>query len=106
MNKFPYGPAPAAGVPPPHIAPYVVWICGVIFIGLAVCLVASVIYIALLVYRDAQTRRTWPVFWLVVALLGGWLGALAWFVVRDRYPDLILEQITSQTAPTSSTTDT
>lgn len=104
MNKFPYGPAPVSGAPPPHIAPYVVWICGIIFIALALALVASVIYVALLVYRDAQTRRTWPVFWLIVSLLLGWLGALIWFVVRDRYADLILEQIMSQPAqPVDST---
>lgn len=94
MNKFPYGAAPASGLPPPHIAPYIVWMCGIVFIALALALLASVVYIALFVYRDAQTRRTCPALWLVATLLGGWLTAFVWFIVRDRYPDPILDQIT------------
>ena len=88
-----YVPEPIPGAPP-----YVVWCVGFGFILIALALIASIVYMAVFVYRDAQTRRTWPVVWLVIALLGGWLGAGVWFVVRDRYPDLILEQITANEA--------
>jgi hypothetical protein len=88
-----YVPPPVEGAPP-----YVVWCVGLGFILMALALIGSVVYMAIFVYRDAQTRRTWPVMWLVIALIGGWLGAGVWFVVRERYPDLILEQITANEA--------
>ena len=88
-----YTPPPIPGAPP-----YVVWCMGIGVILLALALVVSIVIMAVSVYRDAQTRRTWPVAWLLIALLGGWLGAMLWFIVRDRYPDLILEQLTNNEA--------
>lgn len=83
--------------PPPELAPgapqWIVWGLGTIFILLALGLVYSVIAIAFGLYREAQGRRTCPLFWLIAGLLGGWLTALIWLVVRDRFPDLALEQI-------------
>lgn len=90
MNNY---PEPIPGAPA-----YVVWLVGVLFVLLALLLVGSVVWIALFVYRDAQTRRTCALAWLLATLLGGWLAAFVWFVARDRYPDLILEQITARQA--------
>ena len=82
--------------PPPELAPgapqWIVWGLGIIFILLALGLVYSVIAIAIGIYHEAQGRRTWPLFWLIAGLLGGWLTAIIWLVVRDRFPDLVLEQ--------------
>ena len=72
---------------------YLVWGLGIIFILLALGLVYSVIAIAIGLYHEAQGRRTWPIFWLIAGLLGGWLTAIIWLVVRDRFPDLVLEEI-------------
>jgi type VI protein secretion system component VasK len=83
--------------PQPELMPgapqWIVWSLGVIFIVLALALVYSVIAIAFGIYHEAQGRRTWPLFWLVAGLVGGWLTAIIWLVVRDRFPDLALEQI-------------
>jgi len=88
--------------PQPELAPgapqWVVWGLGIIFILLALSLVYSVIAIAIGIYREAQGRRTWPLFWLIAGLLGGWVTAIIWLVVRDRFPDLALLQIEANAA--------
>lgn len=72
---------------------WIIWGLGLVFILLACGLVYSVIAIAFSIYREAQERRTWPVAWLIAGLIGGWLTALIWLVVKDRLPDTELEKI-------------
>lgn len=90
-------PEPIHGAPP-----YIVWMLGLIFIVLAIVLIYAVIAIAIGIYQEAQTRKTNAVAWFVAALLGGWLTAIIWLVVRDRYEDLALEMIINKKSPPKS----
>lgn len=83
-----YVPPPIEGAPP-----YVVWIMGITAIVLAVCVLMVHVAAVMFVYRDAQTRRTSPVLWLVAASIGGWVVALLWMWLREYFDDLTLEMI-------------
>lgn len=89
-----YTPPPIEGAPA-----YVVWIMGIVLIALAITLVWSLVAIAIFVYNDARGRRTWPVVWLIAAIIGGWLTLLAWMVLRERFTDLTLEMIMDKQEP-------
>jgi ABC-type sugar transport system permease subunit len=73
----------------PGAPPYVVWTIGLLFIVLALAIVRSIIWIALATYQDAQGRGAPAVFWLIATLLGGWVTAVIWMLVRERYDEAI-----------------
>lgn len=75
-------PEPIPGAPP-----YVVWTLGLIFIVLAIAIVVSLVAIAMWIYGDARERGAPALLWLVIAIIGGWLAAIAWMLVRERYGD-------------------
>lgn len=83
-----YVAPPIEGAPP-----YVVWIMGTMAILLAACLIMAHVAAVMFVYRDAQTRRTSPILWLMLASVGGWVVALVWLWARDYFADLALEMI-------------
>lgn len=66
---------------------------GLMLILLALALLVGHVATVLFVYRDAQTRRTCPLFWLIAASLGGWIVAVTWLSLRERFTDLALETI-------------
>lgn len=73
----------------PGAPPYVVWTIGLLFIVLALAIVGSIVWIALGTYQDARGRGAPAVFWLIATLLGGWVTAVIWMLVRDRYDEAI-----------------
>jgi len=81
-------PPPLPGAPP-----YVVWTMGLVLILLALALLAGWVATVVFVYRDAQTRRCCPAAWLAATIVGGWVTAVIWVGVRERFPDLALEMI-------------
>ncbi|MEN6301337.1 MAG: hypothetical protein ABFD96_01355 [Armatimonadia bacterium] len=83
-----YVPPPIEGAPP-----YVVWIMGTMAILLAACILMAHVAAVMFVYRDAQTRRTSPILWLIAASIGGWVVALLWLWLREYFADLTLEMI-------------
>lgn len=83
-----YLPPPIEGAPP-----YVVWIMGLMALALAMCLLMAHVAAVMFVYRDAQTRRSWPLVWLVLASVGGWVVAITWLWAREHFEDLTLEMI-------------
>ena len=85
--------------PMPGAPPYVVWTVGLLFIVLILTLVGSIIWIAVSIYQDAHWRGAPAILWLLAALIGGWLTAIAWMVIRDRYEESVPVTAASAEAP-------
>jgi uncharacterized membrane protein len=73
----------------PGAPPYVVWIIGLGLILLAVAVLACVVGIALWLRDEARYHGRSPWLWFVLGLVGGWVTAIAWMVIRDRYDEPI-----------------
>ena len=75
--------------PVPGAPPYVVWIIGLGLIVVALLVVGCVVAIALWVRDEARYHGRSPWLWFALGLLGGWVTALVWMVIRDRYDEPI-----------------
>ena len=73
-------PEPIHGAPP-----YVVWLIGLIFIMLALLILVSIVAIGMWMYGEARERGKPAWLWLILGLVGGWITAIIWMVIRDNY---------------------
>ncbi|MCE5240103.1 hypothetical protein LLH23_16700 [bacterium] len=73
-----YQPPPVEGAPP-----YVVWTIGIGLIIVAVLVVACLVSIALWLRDEARYHGRSPWLWFALGLVGGWVTALVWLVVRE-----------------------
>ena len=74
------GPEPIQGAPQATV-----WFIGALFILLALGLIAAIVAMAVSIYHDARERGAPALAWCLATLIGGWLTAVVWMVVRDRY---------------------
>lgn len=74
------GPEPLPGAPQSLI-----WVLGVVFLGLAIALVVFVVVMAFNVHQEARNCGAPALLWLLATLLGGWVTVLIWQTVRERY---------------------
>lgn len=75
-----YQPPPVPGAPP-----YVVWLIGIGLIIVALLLVGCIVAIAVWLRDEARYNGRSPTLWFVLGLIGGWVTALVWLVIRERY---------------------
>ncbi len=67
---------------------------GEIFLfGGLICLIPLIIFIVIIllaiwVYRDAESRGMSGVLWLIVVLVGSWIGLIIYLVIRRDHPVL------------------
>jgi len=73
-------PPPVPGAPP-----YVVWTIGIGLIIVALLIVGCIVAIALWLRDEARYNGRSPTLWFVLGLIGGWITALVWLVIRERY---------------------
>ncbi|MBU0606266.1 MAG: hypothetical protein KKI08_00215 [Armatimonadetes bacterium] len=68
----------------PGAPPHVVWLIGIGLIVMAGLIVAAIVAIALWLRDEARYNGRSPTLWFVLGLIGGWVTAIVWLLIRDR----------------------